>query len=104
LPYKRTSTPLTEPDVRISRIQARIPQGDGWAGKRVLQTQLPLAESDILHVDIPLKSPKNLASISGTIKWIGEKRPRYINIRGRVLDKDGRPIDNATVSLVRRPP
>jgi RNA polymerase sigma factor (sigma-70 family) len=64
----------------IYNIQARIPQGDGWAGKRILQTQLPLAESDILHADIPLKSPKNLASISGTIKWIGEKRPRYINI------------------------
>ncbi len=64
----------------IYNIQARIPQGDGWSGRRILQTQLPPAESDILYVDIPLKSPKNLASISGTIEWIGEKRPRYIRI------------------------
>ncbi|MHC4243216.1 MAG: sigma-70 family RNA polymerase sigma factor [Planctomycetota bacterium] len=61
-------------------IQVRIPQGDGWSGRRILQTQLPPAESDILYVDIPLKSPKNLATISGTIEWIGEKRPRHIEI------------------------
>ena len=61
-------------------IQARIPDGDGWSGRRILQVQLPPAESDILYVDIPLKSPKNLASISGTIEWIGEKRPRHIEI------------------------
>ena len=62
-------------------IQARIPEGDGWSGRKVLQTQLPPAESDILYVDIPFKSPKNLASISGTIKWIGEKRPSRVHIR-----------------------
>ena len=61
-------------------IQARIPQGDGWSGRKVLQTQLPLTDSDILYVDIPFTSPKNLTSISGTIEWIGEKRPRYIEI------------------------
>lgn len=61
-------------------IQARIPQGDGWSGRKVLQTQLPPAGSDILYVNIPFTSPKNLTSISGTIEWIGEKRPRYIEI------------------------
>jgi protocatechuate 3,4-dioxygenase beta subunit len=61
-------------------IQARIPDGDGWSGRRILQVQLPPEDSDILYVDIPLKSPKNLATISGTIEWIGEKRPRHIEI------------------------
>jgi len=61
-------------------IQARILEGDGWSGRKVLQTQLPPNNSDILYIDIPFKSPKNLVSISGTIKWTGEKRPGYIEI------------------------
>jgi len=61
-------------------ILALIPIGEVWSRRRILRTELPPGESEFLYVDIPMKSPKNLASISGTIEWIGEKRPRYIRI------------------------
>ncbi|MCP4608704.1 MAG: sigma-70 family RNA polymerase sigma factor [Planctomycetes bacterium] len=61
-------------------IHALIPTGEGWSRSRILRTELPPGESEFLYVDIPMKSPKNLASISGTIEWVGEKRPGLIRI------------------------
>lgn len=62
-------------------LQARIPKGDGWTGKKVMTTALPLKGSDVLNVTLPFNSPKNLVSISGTIKWMSEKKPNYIEVR-----------------------
>ena len=45
-----------------------------------MQSKLPLAGDGVLIVKIPKKSPGSLASISGTIKFKGNKRPNSINI------------------------
>ncbi|TKJ33320.1 MAG: hypothetical protein CEE38_20955 [Planctomycetes bacterium B3_Pla] len=55
-------------------------ESGGGSTKTVFQAQLPLAEDELLIVRIPEKSPESLASISGTLVYLGEKKPRYVYI------------------------
>ncbi|HUV65990.1 MAG TPA: sigma-70 family RNA polymerase sigma factor, partial [Sedimentisphaerales bacterium] len=54
--------------------------GGGGTTKTVMQAQLPLANDELLVVRIPEQSPTSLASISGTIVYAGEKKPRYVDV------------------------
>jgi len=63
------------------RMQIVIPLGEGGAtGYNVSQSQLPLKDGELLVVKIPQKSPQSLASISGKIKYIGDKRPNSVHV------------------------
>ncbi len=42
--------------------------------------ELPLEEGELLEFIIPEKSPQSLVSISGTINWINDVKPSYVNI------------------------
>jgi len=54
--------------------------GEGGYSFAVMQSKLPIEDDGLLIVKIPKKSPGSLVSISGTIKFTGDKRPDYIDI------------------------
>jgi len=65
-------------------IQASVPvSDDSWRGKSLGYRELPLEDGELLELRFPERSTKSLASISGTVKWIGEGKPRYVHIDAR---------------------
>jgi len=62
-------------------LHASIPlSDDSWRGISFGDRELPLEEGELLEIKIPEKSPQSLVSISGTINWVGENKPSYVNI------------------------
>ncbi len=65
-------------------IQASVPvSDDSWRGISLGYRELPLEDGELLELRFPESSTKSLASISGTVKWIGEGKPRYVHIEAR---------------------
>ncbi len=62
-------------------LHASIPlSDDSWRGISFGDRELPLEEGKLLEIKIPEKSPQSLVSIRGTINWVGEDKPSYVNI------------------------
>jgi len=64
------------------KISAHISRADSSGGYSfvVKQAKLPLPEGELLSIVVPLKSPDSLVSISGTIKYVGPKKPNYVDV------------------------
>jgi hypothetical protein len=56
------------------------PDGSGGTVSSVMETQLPPANGEPLVVRLPQRSPQSLASISGTIVFVGEEKPSHVSI------------------------
>jgi RNA polymerase sigma factor (sigma-70 family) len=67
----------------IYNISAYTSNEDGSGGSSyvVMQAKLPLPEGELLLVSVPKKSPESLVSISGTLTYIGDKEPGYVEVR-----------------------
>jgi RNA polymerase sigma factor (sigma-70 family) len=53
----------------------------GKSARAVLQVELPPKDGEPLLVHLPVPSPQSLASISGSLVFRGEKKPRYVRIQ-----------------------
>jgi hypothetical protein len=60
-----------------------IPHDDGSTCRELLQTKFPNENNEILVLKIPGKSPENLVSIRGIIKFVGKGQPDYVHISAR---------------------
>lgn len=58
----------------------RWPDSIGGPTRTAIQARLPAGDGEPLIVRIPEKSPQSLVSISGRFIFVGEKKPRYIDI------------------------
>ena len=56
------------------------PDGSGGTVSGVMEAQLPPANGEPLVVRLPQRSPQSLASISGTIVFLGAKKPNNVSI------------------------
>jgi len=54
--------------------------GSGGSSYVVMQSELPLPRGEELFVTVPEKSPGSLVSLSGTLTYVGEKKPRYVRV------------------------
>jgi RNA polymerase sigma factor (sigma-70 family) len=62
-------------------LRASIPLSDDSSrGISFGHRELPLEEGELLEIKIPEKSPQSLVSISGTINWVGDSKPRHVSI------------------------
>lgn len=65
-------------------IHASVPLSDDSSrGISLGYRELPLEDGELLELRFPERSTKSLVSISGTIKWMGEGKPRYVHIDAR---------------------
>ncbi len=65
-------------------IHASVPLSDDSSrGTSLGYRELPLADGELLELRFPEGSTKSLVSISGTIRWLGEGKVRYVHIDAR---------------------
>ena len=77
-------------------IAVHFPTSDtGHISRTVMQAQLPPADGEPLMVQLDQKSPESLVSISGTIRYRGEKRPSYLWIT--TISETGSDVINGVV-------
>ena len=65
-------------------IQASVPFSDGSSRSVSLgYREFPLEDGELLELRFPERSTQSLASISGTVKWLGEGEASYVHISAR---------------------
>jgi protocatechuate 3,4-dioxygenase beta subunit len=65
-------------------VHASVPMSNGMSrGCSLGQREFPLGEGELLALTFPGNSPNALASISGSVKWLGDGEPQYVHINVR---------------------
>jgi len=77
-------------------VRRHVPHGHGSLVSILMRAELPPADGAPLTVRIPETSPQSQVSISGTITFVGDKRPGYVRIEA-YSSTGGHTLRNATM-------